>query len=148
MKRFLTALRDGSLVSVVVFIALLLVASSILKSLDMSLHDLWKSYSPVQSTTARSDEVQNYTLFTEVAYGQHKVMTGTQYESTTNKVIEKQWCYLSEAGSQGTSMQLNLAGKDKAGQLLVFSFLPKGLAKFNLTAAGAKSLIKTHCRFQ
>lgn len=149
MKRALHSIKNGAIISIVLFLALLLVLDSIFKFSDWSLQDIRQMLSKLTPQTVRRDEVKNYVLFTTVKFGRHEVTTGTNYASTQKQVITKQWCYLSTSSPEiGADVRLTLAQKHKGKAVYNPAFHPKALATFNLSERQAKSLTKTHCRFQ
>ncbi len=95
------------------------------------------------------DEVQNFVLFSEVDHGSGNVVTGTEYSSTHDQSINKQWCYVSGSGSAGNTIpRLSLAGIDENGVKTIPKFSSAALRQFNLTQTSVKALIKSHCRFK
>lgn len=99
--------------------------------------------------SARADEVREYVLFTEVAFGKRKVMTGVQYASSSEQTITEQWCYLNDNTKGGSlSTRLALANIAADGARTIPTFDSNALASFGLTETKVHALIKTHCRFQ
>lgn len=136
-----------------------LIGASLFAMIGLGLvgYDIWDSIDwPLPSdathqndTTARPDEVREYVLFTEVAFGKRKVMTGVQYASSSEQTITEQWCYLNDNAKGGSlSTRLALANIAADGAQTIPTFDSNALASFGLTETTARALIKSHCRFQ
>ncbi|WP_346894816.1 hypothetical protein [uncultured Roseibium sp.] len=155
MKRVFSNLTWGTAIVAVLGFSLFLVAFSILNAAGFSTGDFFPDLRkpatppPIAENSHRKDEVVAYTLFTTVRYSSFPVVTGTQYASTSNPVIEAEWCYIStEADSGEVTEKLVLANVDGTGILSVPTFSTKALKTFNLTRNSALSLMGTHCRFR
>lgn len=155
MKRFFKKLMRGTAIAVVLIFGLFLIAFAVLRDVDWSW--LKSAIDPPEQTTKTSlpdgkprlDEVQKYTLFTHVNFGDKKVTTGVQYASTASGKIELQWCYLTDNKQLGAARtDLYLAQVEANGKKTVPEFSSSELAKFDLTKETAKSLVKSHCRFK
>lgn len=94
------------------------------------------------------DEIRQYVQFTNVRYGQHEVVTGTEFASDRNRSITTQWCYISGSISGGRRVQLTLATKSGTGTSAIPDHPSTALADFDLNARSTRALINSHCRFQ
>lgn len=104
---------------------------------------------PLSDIPKAVDEVRNYVLFTHVAFGEHDVVTGTEYGSTASRKIAKQWCYLGgKARPGGSVLRLSLARVSKDNKKTTTQFTPEALGLFDLNDKTARSLVNTHCRFR
>lgn len=99
---------------------------------------------------AARDEIREYVQFTKVPYSIfQEVTTGIQYDTSNNRAIEKQWCYLTDIYVVGGRHAiLELAGAEGNAAPEPRTFSESALEDFELTEAQALGLIQTHCRFQ
>ncbi len=162
MKNLGSKLTWSLAIGVVSAFGLFLVAFAILNAAGFQINDLLAlrpqvkpigslpiSQIPVPRPKQKHDEVKSYTLFTTVEHGPHSVVTGTQYASSQNQIIEHEWCYIDTPSQSGAvSEKLTLASIDQSGQLTIPDFSKSALQTFQMTKDSVLELIGNHCRFQ
>ena len=140
MRRVLIHLRDSGPVYVAAVMA------AMLQALGLAAASNW-SFAAF-TNAAEPGIIQNYVLFTQVRGNGFTVTTGTQYASSGEDRIDKEWCYAQRGTSATDLVTTTLATIDASGTLTRTSPAIGSLTAFNLTIDEARGLVDSHCRFQ
>jgi hypothetical protein len=149
MKSFFQKIPERMGALVVLCACIFLIVFAVLSAANIKMPDIETLIAKLAPEPSRADEVRNYVIFTEVAFKDKRVETGTQYKDSVAGEIETQWCHLTQTAKDSQAHNfLTIARAGSDGKAKPEGLTPRSLLDFGLTATSAQSLINTHCRFQ